>query len=269
MALAAAAEYIAGEMSRAGWDVKYETFGVPLGAGRTAQCVNLVAERLGTDSNEWVIVGAHYDTAEGTPGANDNASGVAVLLELMRRSERWPVRRSLRFVAFANEEPPFFLTQWMGSEVHACSALERGERISAMIALETMGFFSDEPGTQRYPLPLFNLWFPGRGNFVALVGNLGSARTIARAARRLSRATELPVHWAALPAVVTGVAWSDHYPFFRRGIPAFMVTDTAPFRYPWYHTANDTPEKLDYLRLAVLADGLESLLRFLVGTHAE
>jgi len=269
-ALAAAVDYIAAQMIEAGWNVRREEFEVPLvPLEKRAQCVNLVAERTGKDADDWVIVGAHYDTAAGTPGANDNASGVAVMLELMRRSAHWPLQRSLRWVAFANEEPPFFLTRWMGSDVHARRALERSERIVVMFTLETLGFYSDEPGTQRYPIPLLDFWFPRSGNFVGVVGNLGSARTVARAASRLSQATELSVHWVALPAVVTGVAWSDHSPFFRRGVPAFMVTDTALFRYPWYHTANDTPEKLDYVRLASLTDGLESLLRSLVGALAE
>lgn len=263
-----AANWIAAEFETAGWPVRWETFEVPVG-DRTARVANVVAERAGrTRPEEIVLVGAHYDTAPGTPGANDNASGVAALLELAYRWRELDSDRTLRLVAFTNEEPPFFMTGYMGSEVHAAGVMARRERVLLMMSLETIGGFLYESGTQMYPSPLFHLMFPDRGHFIALVGGVRSAAMLRSVAAAMRRATDVPVRWASVPLWVSGAAWSDHWPLARRGIPAFMVTDTAPFRYRWYHEPEDLPEHLHYNEMAAVVDGVEAAVRAHVGGTA-
>lgn len=214
-------------------------------------------------SKEIVIVGAHYDSAPGAEGADDNASGVAAMFALARMFSGRHPKRTLRFVAFVNEEPPHFWTPKMGSLVYAKACKARGDDIQAMLSLETVGYFRDEPGTQKYP-PVVSWLYPDRGNFIAFVGNVGS-RSLVRSAIGTFRAnTAFPSEGAALPSFVTGVGWSDHWSFYEQGWNAIMVTDTAPFRNPNYHTANDRPETLDYDRLARVTSGLEAVVRALV-----
>jgi len=150
----------------------------------------------------------------------------------------------------------------MGSLVYANAARVRRERIVGMVALETMGYFSDQPGSQQYPGPVGTL-YPDVGNFIGFVSNLASARLLMKARRAFRRRTSFPLQSAALPDAIPGVGWSDHWSFWQAGYPALMVTDTAPFRYPWYHTAEDTPEKLDYERLGQVVDGIEGVIEAL------
>lgn len=229
-------------------------------------CANVVAERAG--GAEIVLVGAHHDSAAGSPGANDDASGIAVLLALARRSAELPRARTLRFVAFASEEPPFFATERMGSAHHAQRALAGGERIVAMLALESMGCYRDEPGSQSYPLPALALVYPERGDYLAFVGGLGSRALVRTAVGAFRAAATLPSEGAVLPLSVPGVGWSDHRSFAAHDIPALMVTDTAPFRDARYHTPDDRPEFLDYARLARAVDGLEAVVRLLTAPDA-
>lgn len=224
---------------------------------------NIDATVTGTsNAQEVLVVGAHYDTITGCPGANDNGSGVAAVLELARRFSGRGLARTLRFVAFVNEEPPFFQTAQMGSLVYANAARLRRERIVGMLSLETMGYFSEEPGSQRYPGPVGAL-YPDVGNFIGFVSNFASARLLLKARRAFKRGTSLPLQSAAIPEGIPGVGWSDHWSFWQAGYQALMVTDTAPFRYPWYHTAEDTPDKLDYAKLAQVVDGLEGVIETL------
>jgi len=207
-----------------------------------------------------VVVGAHYDSVEGSPGANDNASGVAALIELARLLQDRKPLSSIRFVAFANEEPPFFNTRdGMGSVEYVRAFDDAHGRIRAMLALETVGFYSDEPGSQRYP-PLVGLLYPDRGNFIAFVGNVGSRELVRRIVRRFRSVATLPSEGAALPSSIPGVSWSDHRSFWEAGVPAVMATDTAPFRDAHYHLSTDTPERLDYARMARLVRGLERVV---------
>jgi hypothetical protein len=215
---------------------------------------NIEATRDGT-SSEIVVVGAHYDTSAGTPGADDNASGVAALLALARAFEKRPQRRTLRFVAFVNEEPPHFWNESMGSLRYAKACKERGDNIVAMLSLESLGYYRDELGSQKYP-PIVSWFYPDRGNFVAFVGDLGSRGLVRDAIATFRAATRFPSEGAALPAFMPGIGWSDHWSFWQAGYPAIMVTDTAPFRNPNYHKATETPETLDFERLARVTAGL-------------
>jgi hypothetical protein len=220
------------------------------------ECANLEVTRQGkTRPSEIILVGAHYDSVAGSPGANDNGSGVAAMLELSRFFANRDPARTIRFVAFVNEEPPFFQTPQMGSRVYAKMAKTRGDDIRGMICLETMGYYSDQRGGQRYPFP-FNLFYPNRGNFIGFVSNLRSRSVMHRAVRAFRAHSDFPVECCATWGRIPGVDWSDHASFWREGYPSFMVTDTAPYRYPDYHTAQDTPEKIDYDSLARVTEGL-------------
>jgi len=209
---------------------------------------------------EIVVVGAHYDSVAGAVGANDNGSGVAATLELARLFFGSQPARTLRFVAFANEEPPFFKSEAMGSRAYARRAKERGENIVAMLSLETIGYYSEQPGSQRYPFPL-GFFYPSTGNFIAFVSNLGSRALLHEVVASFRHHAEFPSEAVAAPAFIPGVDWSDHWSFWEEGWPALMVTDTAPYRYPHYHTAQDTPDKVDYERVARVVTGLHGMLR--------
>jgi Zn-dependent M28 family amino/carboxypeptidase len=248
-ALAAAADYIDAAWQAQGYVPERETFTV-----NGVDCANLVITRPGR-LDELLLIGAHYDTVRGSPGADDNASGVAGLLELSRAFADLEPARGVRFVAFTNEEPPFHLTKHMGSVVHARAARARGDRILLMVSLEMLGYYDNRPGSQRYP-PLFRWFYPDRGDFLGFVGDLRSRAVMRQAATAFHAASALPVETCATLRWVPGVAWSDHAPFWWRGYRAFMATDTAFHRNPFYHTAADRPATLDYGRFAQAVDGL-------------
>ena len=249
--LAAAATYIEQQWRRLGYDVaaqSYEAAGVV--------CRNLeVVLRGQSQADETIVVGAHYDTVRGSPGADDNGSGVAALLEIGRCLVDRVTDRTIRLVAFVNEEPPFFYWGQMGSKVYADAARARGENVRVMLSLEMLGYYSDQPGSQRYP-PLFRYFFPDRGDFIGFVSNFRSRRMLREAVEAFRAHSTFPVESVATFSFVPGVSWSDHLSFWRRGYRALMVTDTAFYRNHHYHTASDTPEKLDYHSLAVVTRGL-------------
>jgi hypothetical protein len=226
---------------------------------------NLEAEVRGaTRPDEILVVGAHYDSCVGTPGADDNATGVAGVIELARRFAGRPAARTLRFVLFVNEEPPFFQTARMGSLVHARRCRERGETIAGMISLETIGYFDDAKGSQKYPFP-FSLFYPDTGNFIGFVGNLSSRSLVRRCIGSFRRHTPLPSEGIAAPGQMPGMGWSDHWSYWQAGYPALMVTDTAPFRNPHYHEGTDTPDRLDFDRLARVVAGIGRVVEELAG----
>jgi peptidase M28-like protein len=256
--LTAAAGFIEGSLTRAGLTPRRESYDL-----RSQACHNIEVEIRGTRP-EILVVGAHYDSVSGSPGANDNASGVAGLLALARRFAGKPCGQTLRFVAFVNEEPPYFQTEEMGSFVYARRCKDRGDRIAAMISLETIAYFSDKPKSQNYPAAGLGFFYPSTGNFIGFVGNTRSRALLRRAVSAFKSARKLPCEGAALPAVVPGVGWSDQWAFWQCDYPGIMVTDTAPFRYPHYHSASDTPEKLDYDRFALVVSGMEKVIAELV-----
>ena len=230
---------------------------------------NVEAEIPGaTHPEEIVIAGAHYDSVIGSPGANDNASGVAALLEIARLLAGQAFPRTVRFVGFANEEPPFFQTGEMGSGVYSRRARAQGENIVAMLSLETIGCYSDQKGSQKYPFP-FSLFYPDTGNFIGFVGNLASAGLTRRVVASFRRHAAFPSEGAAIPAWIVGVGWSDHWAFWQQGYPALMVTDTAPFRYEHYHSEEDTPDKVDYERMARVVAGLTHVIADLAGAKSQ
>lgn len=250
--LCAAADFIQLSFEQAGYEVKRQSYEV---AGRT--CYNIEVEISGDrEANEIVIIGSHYDSVVGCPGANDNASGVAALLALARAFYGKDISRSLRLVAFVNEEPPYFRTAKMGSMVYAKRCHKRREDIFAMLSLETIGYYSEQPGSQHYPFPV-GFFYPSTGNFVAFVGNLRSRWLVRKVVASFRRQVQFPSEGGAWPGIIPGIGWSDQWAFWRMGYPALMVTDTAPFRYPYYHTEQDTPDRIVYEHLSRVVVGLK------------
>jgi Zn-dependent M28 family amino/carboxypeptidase len=249
-----ARRYIETELARASFQPTLETYEV-----RGTKVSNVVAELSGK-TRELVVIGAHYDSVEGAPGANDNASGVAMLLALARELAGKKHEKTLRFIAFANEEQPYIESGEMGSQHSAALSKKRGERVTAMLSLETLGYYSDAEKSQKYPFPL-SAAYPSRGNFVAFVGNSASRDLVRTSVAAFRETVAFPSEGGALPENTPGVGWSDHASYWRIGVPAVMVTDTAFLRYPHYHLPSDTPDKLDYERLARIATGLLGVVR--------
>ncbi len=259
-ALHQAESFIADRLQRLGYSLKREQYDVS-----GIQVSNVIAELRGTSkADEIVLVGAHYDSAQGTPGANDNASGVAVLMELAEYFRGVQSERTVRFVFFVNEEPPYFGTELMGSRINAEGAKSRKENIVAMLCLECLGVYSDQPGSQRYPGLLEQL-YPDRGNFIAFCGNLPSFRLLRDSISVFRKTTPFPSEGIIAPESLEGIAWSDHSSFWQEGYPAIMLTDTAFFRYDAYHMPTDRPDRLDYPRMARLTSGLCRIVEHLAG----
>ena len=250
-ALHAAADYIERQWIAYGCTAtrqEYTVCGVP--------CANIEVEAAGrVQPDELIVLGAHYDTVRHSPGADDNASGVAALLEIARMLQSHAPPFTVRCVAFVNEEAPFFFRGDMGSLRYARAARLRGDRIRLMLSLEMLGYYRDEPGTQKYP-PLLRYFYPAQGNFIGFVSNLRSARQLRWLVDAFEASSSFPLEAASLPWWVPGVALSDHSSFWRQGYPAVMVTDTAYLRNPHYHTAQDVPTTLDFRRLSEVTLGL-------------
>jgi Zn-dependent M28 family amino/carboxypeptidase len=259
-ALDRAANYIESVWQEQGYEVVPQLY-----EARGIDCRNLEITLTGSQSPEAILlIGAHYDSVHGSPGANDNGTGVAALLEISHLMSTAQPKLSVRFVAFVNEEPPFFYWNNMGSMVYAAMAKRRGDDIRGMVSLETIGYYSDEPRSQRYP-PLFSLFYPDQGNFLGFVSNLRSRKWLRRVVSAFRAHSDFPVQSVSMVEWVPGIGWSDHLAFWRQGYPALMVTDTAPYRYPHYHTAADTPDRVDYQSLARVTSGLYGT--FLSLTH--
>ncbi|SFE02510.1 M28 family peptidase [Nitrosomonas sp. Nm166] len=258
-ALHAAAEYIRSAWHQLGYEVHAQGYDM-----EGVWSENLEIEiQGGAHASEIVLVGAHYDSVRGSPGADDNASGVAALLEIARHLSAIKPERTLRLVAFVNEE--LFNSAEMGSKIYARAARKRNDDIRIMLSLEMLGCYSDQPDSQNYPS--FLRWFyPNRGNFIGFVSNLKSRRALKELARAFAANSNFPFETLASPASVPGVGWSDHLSFWQQGYQGVMVTDTAFYRYPHYHRASDTPEKLDYNRMARVVEGVAGALAALVGT---
>jgi len=259
-ALAAASHYIEEVLLRTRYEVRrqrYEFEGVA--------CTNLEVERLGQERpGEIILVGAHYDTVEGSPGADDNASGVAAMLEIARLLRDQQLGCTVRCVAFVNEEPPFFHSRAMGSAVYARAARARRDNIQLMLSLEMLGYFSRAPRSQRYP-PLLRFFYPDRGDFIGFVSNWRSRFALVKVHDVFRSQCTFPSERLASPPIVPGVSWSDQRSFWRMGYRALMVTDTAFYRNPHYHRPTDTLEKLDFDSMASVTAGLAQTLAAL--TH--
>jgi hypothetical protein len=254
-----AARYIEGQLASLGYKPRAQVFET---AGRPVRNIEVVLSPPDSDaSTPSLVIGAHYDSAGEAPGANDNATGTAAIIELARLLKGMNLKATrVRFVLFVNEEPPYDRTPNMGSWRSAVALKERGEPVIGMISLETLGCFSDKPGTQKYPPP-FGLIFPSTANFIALVAMPGSRSFLHDVVGAFRRHTEMPTIGGTAPDQIAGIGWSDHWSFWKQGFPAIMITDTALFRYPHYHKRTDTPDKVDYAKLARITLGMEQTIR--------
>lgn len=251
--LHAAERWLQAALQRSGYRVERQEYTV-----NGDVCTNLAVERRGgARPEEIVLVGAHYDTVAGSPGANDNASGVAALLALARAFKERTPERTVRMLFFVNEEQPYAWTEQMGSLVYARAARQRGDRIVAMLSLDSIGRYSERKGSQEYPFPL-NLLYPSTADFVAFVANIKNRPLMNRVAKAFRRAVRFPSEGLAMN--IRDVGRSDHSSFWKLGYAAIMITDTADFRSQHYHKSSDTPEKIDYGRLARVVGGIEQVV---------
>jgi Zn-dependent M28 family amino/carboxypeptidase len=258
-ALEAAARYLEAELTSYGYTVQRQEFEASRQKVRNL-LVTLPSQKA--PGKRLLVIGAHYDSAHETPGANDNGTGTAAVLELARSLKDLgeTAKSDVMFALYTNEEPPYFKTRLMGSRVHAEALKAANAPVQAMLSLETMGYFSDEAGSQKYPWPL-NRFYPAQGDFIAFVGTAADLGLVRRSVKSFRTHASFPSEGIAAPRFVPGVDYSDHAPFIDEDYPALMVTDTAPYRYPHYHTRQDTPDKVDYKRLARVVRGLEGVVR--------
>lgn len=241
--------YIATEWERAGLEPMQQIFL----AGKE-EYKNVIVE-LGPDTDEIIVVGAHYDAYGPFPGADDNASGVAGLIELAKLLKSVELKRRVTLVGYSLEEPPHYGTAEMGSAAHARAVKEAGKTVKAMISLEMIGYFSDQPHSQDSPMAALEYIYPTTGNFIALVSNLSNIALTRAVKKSMRSASSLPVHSINAPVAIPGIDHSDHRNYWAEGFPALMITDTAFYRNKNYHTANDIPESLDYKRMEMVVAG--------------
>ena len=258
-ALERSARYIEATLSGLGYAVSRQEFEAE---GVKVRNLEVALSGDAAEATQVIVVAAHYDSVHGAVGANDNGSGVAAVLELARLLKGFRPARGveLQLVLYVNEELPYSRTEHMGSVVHAGALAKAGKQVMAMLSLETIGCYSDAPASQRYPFPL-NLFYPSTGNFIAFVANLRSRSLLHRVIGSFRNRVALPAEGTAAPESLADIGRSDHWSYWRHGWPALMVTDTAPFRYAHYHTMQDTPDKIDYERLARVVKGLEGAVR--------
>ena len=258
--LEAAARYIEVTLAAEGYTVQRQQYTHDGQRVRNIE-VSVANTRAGKSPERIFIVGAHYDSARGAPGANDNGSGTAAVLELARLLKRMRPSHGteVKFVFFVNEEPPYFRGEGMGSWQHARELRRRSQPVEAALILETIGYYSNARDSQRYPPGLAKL-YPNAGNFIAFVGTLDSSALVRKTLASFKAASSFPAEGLAAPAFVEGVTFSDHWSYNQHGYPAIMITDTAFMRYPYYHTAQDTPDKLDYASMARVVEGLARVI---------
>lgn len=246
-----AAAYIHQEFEKTGGVVSDQPYELDDKAYR-----NVIA-LFGPDTQERIVVGAHYDSvAQDVPGADDNASGVAGLIELAYLLGTVSLPLRVELVAYTLEEGQHFRTHRMGSAVHARSLKAQGVSVRAMFSLEMLGYFVDAPGSQRYPHPVLRLFYPSQGNFIAVVGKLDQPLIVRRVKKAMRVASRIPVYSISAPRSVPGIDFSDHRNYWEAGYDAVMITDTAFYRNPNYHTVRDTPDTLDYERMAKVVQGV-------------
>lgn len=256
-ALDRAAQFIEDQFTAAGCTADRQSFEVG-----GDQYHNIICS-LGPQDSPRLVVGAHYDVeGDDNPGADDNASGIAGILELARliNLKSPDLKYRLDLVAWTLEEPPNFKSANMGSYVHAERLVKEGAEVELTISVEMIGYFSDTPGSQQYPLSPLKWLYPDKGDFIGVVGMTFDRKNVARVKTLMAQSSPLPVYSINAPAAIPGVDFSDHWSFWQLGLPAVMVTDTAFLRNPNYHTSGDTPDTLDYRRMAQVVDGLYGVI---------
>jgi Zn-dependent M28 family amino/carboxypeptidase len=249
------ANYIKHEFEQSGARVSEQTFQVDEETYR-----NVIAS-FGPENAEQIIVGAHYDAYGSLPGADDNASGTAGLIALAQQLRGADLKRRVDLVAYTLEEPPNFRSPNMGSWQHAESLKKSGVRVKAMLCLEMIGYFSDAKGSQQFPISGLSAIYGDRGNFIVVAANYGNIGLTRRVKKAMIAAGSLPVHSINAPSFLPGIDFSDHLNYWAQDFPAVMITDTAFYRNANYHTTEDTPEKLDFRRMAQVVDGVAAAVK--------
>jgi Zn-dependent M28 family amino/carboxypeptidase len=249
-----AAALIADELTSAGATVTEQEYRVSSANG--SGTYRNVIGTLGPNTGDVIVVGAHYDACGPYSGADDNGSGIAGLIELARLLAHATLSTRVQLVAYSLEEPPFFRSPNMGSAQHASLLKQNGTKVRAMISLEMIGYFNDDPTSQAYPAPFLRPFYPSSGNFITVVGNLKSISLVRSVKKAMMAGSELPVYSINAPGWIPGIDFSDHLNYWNHGFPAVMVTDTAFYRNKAYHTANDTPDRLDYHKMAQVIQGV-------------
>ncbi|OGS27055.1 MAG: peptidase M28 [Elusimicrobia bacterium RIFOXYB2_FULL_48_7] len=251
-----AAAYIERSFRESGYTPEIQTFKQEFRLSKD-EFKNIICS-LGPPDAERIIVGAHYDVFGDQPGADDNASGIAGLLELARilKIQNPALKYRVDFAAYSLEEPPFFRTDSMGSAVHAKSLFDSGKKIKAMICLEMIGYYSESRGTQGFPMFIMKLFYPSRGNFIAVVGNSGQGKLIRQVKKNMKTGPGMGVESLSAPSWLPGTDFSDHLNYWKYGYKAVMVTDTAFFRNPNYHNSTDTIETLNFDKMSEVVKGI-------------
>jgi len=251
-----AADYIRDEFRLYGYETEEQIYTL-----KNQPYRNIIATKPGGDKKDKIIIiSSHYDSVFGSPGADDNASGCAGLLELARLLFKNTLNKTIRFIGFTNEEPPFCFSKDMGSFRYAESAKKRKEDIEAMLCLESIGFYSDEKSSQGYPMGLMS-FYPDRADFIGIVSNLGSGSLLKRIVKEFKEASNFPVEYlVSQPFFVPAISFSDNWSFWQFGYKAVMITDTAFYRNPYYHTQKDTIDKLDCRKISLLINALHSVI---------
>lgn len=251
-----AADFINAEFTKTGCLVKEQTYDLEGKTFRNISCF------FGPEVAPLMVMGAHYDVHfDNNPGADDNASGVAGVLELARMvaAQKPRLTHRLELIAYTLEEQPHFNSSSMGSQVHAASLIKAKTPLKLMVSVEMIGYFSDEPGSQRFPMAFLKPIYPDRGNFIGVIGQLLDRNGVKRVKTLMQIASPLPVYSLNAPAFLPEAGFSDHKSYWDVGLPAVMVTDTAFLRNPNYHKPTDTPDTLDYRRMADVVRGLYSV----------
>ena len=256
------AAYIESELKQYSDNVVFQPFEV-----QGKRYKNVIAT-FGPDTKDIIIIGTHYDSYDTLPAADDNASGVAGLIELAVMLKGAKLNQRVELVAYTLEEPPYFRTPDMGSAVHARSVKAGGKRVSLMLSLECIGYFSDAPNSQEFPIAALKAFYPTTGNFIALVGHYNDGALAKRVRETMKSATPLPVYSINAPSIVTGIDFSDHLNYWNEGFVGMMVTDTAFMRNKNYHTEHDTAEKLDYVRIAQVVQAVAKVVMTEANQHA-
>lgn len=248
-------DFLIASLTQADYEIKQQEYKI-----NDKYYYNIEVEKKGiTKPEEIIVVGGHYDSAFTSPGANDNGTGAVATLELAKMFAHKKTNRTIRFIEFTNEEPPFFWTEKMGSFVYVKNLHKLNEKVVAMLSLETMGYFSEQAGSQKYPFPV-GLFYPNQGNFISFIGNLKSSNLVKKSVAAFRHNVEFPSQGTALPGFIPGVGWSDQWSFWQQGYPGIMVTDTAPYRYQHYHTVDDTIDKIDFDKFARVVNGLVNVI---------
>lgn len=258
--LNATADYILDQFKNAGARVEVQRFAIATATSQDAWFRNL-SGHYGPETGPRIVIGAHYDVYDDLPGADDNASGVAGLIELAKLFEQHPPSMHVELVSYPLEEPPYYASDLMGSAFHARALKKAKVEVKLMVCLEMLGYFTDKPSSQRFPINFLRLYYPSRGNFIAIASSFEYRKEALAMKKAMRGATPLPVESINAPSSLPGIDFSDHRNYWAVGYPAVMITDTSFYRNANYHKESDTPDTLDYEKMSQVVVGVFEAIR--------